>query len=55
VDAPVKLAATTPDGNNWAPLALTLDGMSVETLKALRDANDLRILQPVNSEKTVDD
>jgi hypothetical protein len=43
-DMPVKVASTTPDGNRWAPLALTLEGLSVETLKALRDASDVRIL-----------
>lgn len=44
LDAPLKIASTTPDGTAWAPLALALDRMSAEELLVLRKYQTLRVL-----------
>ncbi len=44
---PVKVASTTPDGQHWAPLAVTLlNQFTIEELKVLEKAAKLRLLAP---------
>ncbi len=46
--SPMKVASTTPDGNQWAPLEFTLDAsLTLEQLKALRAVKMLQVLPPM--------
>lgn len=44
LDMPIKVAATTPDGQQWAPLQATLATLSVEELRVLEKLADARLL-----------
>ncbi len=43
--APTKIAATTPDGERWAPLvAVKMQALTDEQLLALKTASEIRLL-----------
>lgn len=46
LNMPMKIAATTPDGESWAPLQLTLQNLTTDQLLALQSLSDVKILPP---------